>query len=66
MIVKYECTNISSKNPKELADFYRSIGAPVHVDNECYDGWQLGNPNEAYICVKQMGKIYSRFYHFGF
>lgn len=51
MIVKYECTNISSKNPKELADFYRSIGAPVHVDNECYDGWQLGNPNEAYICV---------------
>lgn len=51
MITKYECTNISSKNPKALAEFYRNIGAPVYVSDECYDGWRLGNENEAYICV---------------
>jgi len=51
MIVKYQCTNISSKNPKALAEFYRNIGAPVYVADDRYDGWQLGNENEAYICV---------------
>jgi len=51
MITKYECTNISSQDPKALAEFYRAIGAPVFVSNDCYDGWRLGNEEEAYICV---------------
>lgn len=51
MITKYECTNISSKDPKALAEFYRAIGAPVYLNNDCYDGWRLGNEKEAYICV---------------
>ena len=60
MILKYECTNISSKNPKVLAEYYKAIGASVYVNNENYDGWRLGQENEAYICVwdeNKWGKI---------
>ena len=52
MITKIHCVNITSKDPKALADFYRAIGAPVFVEDEDYDGWNLGNPeNGGSICV---------------
>ncbi|MDI9470257.1 MAG: VOC family protein [Bacillota bacterium] len=52
MIKKLLCVNISSKDPKALAEFYRTIGAPVFVNNDCYDGWNLGNPeNAGSVCV---------------
>lgn len=52
MINKLSCVNISSKDPKALAEFYRTIGVPVYVDNDCYDGWNLGNPeNSGTVCV---------------
>lgn len=46
MIQNLQCVNISSKDPKALADFYRSIGAPVFVEDDCYDGWSLGDPEK--------------------
>lgn len=52
MITKFSCVNITSKDPKALAEFYRTIGAPVFVEDNCYDGWYLGNKeNEGNICV---------------
>lgn len=51
MIIKYECTNISLKNPKALAEFYQKLGAPCQVNGENYDGFRIGNLNESYICV---------------
>ena len=52
MIKKLSCVNISSKDPKGLAEFYKTIGVPVYVQNEDYDGWNLGNPeNQSSICV---------------
>ena len=51
MITKFECVNVNSKDPKALYDFYKEIGAPVLAENSCYDGWRLGNTEEAYICV---------------
>lgn len=52
MIKRLECVNITSKDPKRLAEFYRTIGAPVFVQDENYDGWHLGNQDdESYICV---------------
>jgi len=52
VITKLHCVNITSKDPKALADFYRTIGAPVYVENEDYDGWSLGNPeNGGSICI---------------
>lgn len=51
MIKNLQCVNISSKDPKTLADFYRAIGAPVFVENGCYDGWNIGNPAKGgYVC----------------
>lgn len=51
MIQNFQCVNISSKDPKALADFYRSIGAPVFVENDCYDGWNIGDPEKGgYVC----------------
>lgn len=47
IINKLSCVNISSKDPKVLAEFYRTIGVPVYVNNNCYDGWNLGNPNDS-------------------
>lgn len=35
MIKYFQCMNISSKDPKALTDFYRLIGAPVFVENDC-------------------------------
>lgn len=52
MITKFACVNITSKNPKGLAEFYETIGIPVFVNDQDYDGWYLGNPeNESSICV---------------
>lgn len=51
MIKDFQCVNISSKNPKALADFYRLIGAPVCVENDCYDGWNIGSQEKGgYVC----------------
>ena len=52
MIKRLACVNLSSKDPKGLAEFYRTIGVPVFVQDENYDGWHLGNPgSETSICV---------------
>ena len=52
MIKKLSCVNITSKDPKGLAEFYRTIGVPVFVKGCDYDGWNLGNPeNEGSVCV---------------
>lgn len=52
MITKFHSVNITSKDPKALAEFYRTIGAPVFVENNCYDGWFIGSPqNGGTICV---------------
>lgn len=70
MIKKLLCVNISSKDPKALAVFYRTIGAPVYVNNDCYGGWNLGNPqNAGSVCVmgrKQVGQSGCWLYHNGF
>ncbi|MDR0914624.1 MAG: VOC family protein [Oscillospiraceae bacterium] len=51
-MLKFACINISSKNPKALAEFYRKIGAAVFVDGENYDGFNFGNDeNQSGICV---------------
>ena len=46
MALNFQCVDISSKDPKALADFYRSIGASVFVENDCYDGWSIGDPEK--------------------
>ena len=52
MIRNFQCVNISSKDPKALAEFYRSIGAPVFVEHDQYDGWYIGNPEQGgTVCV---------------
>lgn len=52
MIQKFSCVNIASKDPKALADFYRTIGAPVFVEGEDYDGWNIGDPEKGgTVCV---------------
>lgn len=52
MEIKLSCVNITSKDPKALADFYRTIEFPVFIENDDYDGWNLGNPeNQGSICV---------------
>ncbi len=52
MITKLLCVNISSKNPQRLAQFYQTIGVPVFVEDQNYDGCNLGNPaNESSVCV---------------
>lgn len=52
MTVKFDCVNITSKNPKGLAEYYEAIGVPVFIQDQDYDGWHLGNPDgEPRICV---------------
>lgn len=52
MIKSLKCVNISFKNLKALADFYKTIGAPVFVEDNCYDGWFIGNPEQGgTVCV---------------
>lgn len=52
MIKNFKCVNISSKDPKALADFYRAIGAPVFIEDDNYDGWYIGNPEQGgTVCV---------------
>lgn len=49
--VRFCCINVGSKNPKRLAEFYKAIGVPVYVHDQNYDGWQLGNEYEGYVCI---------------
>ena len=52
MIIKLACVNITSKDPKGLAEFYKTLGIPVFVQDDNYDGWNLGNPeNSGSVCV---------------
>lgn len=51
MIKNFECINISSKNPKTLADFYKSVGIPVFSGNDTCDGCHVGNEKESYTCL---------------
>lgn len=52
MIKNFKCVNISSKDPKALADFYISIGAPVFIEDGSYDGWFIGDPAKGgMVCV---------------
>jgi uncharacterized glyoxalase superfamily protein PhnB len=52
MVRKLMCVNITSKDSKRLADFYRAIGVPIYVNDEDYDGWFLGNSeNEGCVTV---------------
>ncbi|MBE5947549.1 MAG: VOC family protein [Lachnospiraceae bacterium] len=52
MIKRFACVNLSTKDPEGLAKFYRTIGVPVFVKNDRYDGWYLGNPeSETSVCV---------------
>lgn len=51
MALNFQCVNIRSKGPKALADVDRAIGAPVFVENDCYVGWSIGNPEKGgYVC----------------
>lgn len=52
MIKNFKCVNISSKDPKALADFYMSIGAPVYIEDGSYDGQFIGDPKQGgTVCV---------------
>lgn len=52
MIKKLACVNVTSKDPKRLAEFYKAIGVPVFIQDDDYDGWNLGNPeNSGSVCV---------------
>lgn len=52
MITKLACVNITSNDPKGLAEFYKTIGVPVFVNNDDYDGWNIGNSeNNGSVCV---------------
>ncbi len=52
MSIKLSCVNITSKNPKALAEFYRTIEFPVFIQNDDYDGWNLGAlENQGSICI---------------
>lgn len=35
-MISFKCVNISSKDPKALADFYKTIGAPVFAEGDDY------------------------------
>ncbi|WP_342563864.1 VOC family protein [Paenibacillus sp. FSL R7-0345] len=52
MIIKYQCVNISSKDPKALVEFYHlQLGIPVIEPDEHYDGVSLGFLKEAPVIV---------------
>ena len=52
MIQNFKCVNISSKDPEALAAFYQAIGAPVVIEDGCYDGWFIGDPAQGgTVCV---------------
>jgi catechol 2,3-dioxygenase-like lactoylglutathione lyase family enzyme len=52
MIIKYNCVNISSINPKELVQFYNEkLGIPILEPDENYDGVSLGFIKEAPVIV---------------
>ncbi len=44
--MKVSGINLSSKEPKVLAEFYRKIGVDVYVDGDNYDGWNLGEKED--------------------
>ena len=38
--------NLSSKNPKRLAEFYLKMGLAIYVDGDNFDGWNLGQKED--------------------
>ncbi len=52
MIIKYQCVNISSVNPKALVEFYNEkLGIPILEHDENYDGVSLGFIKDAPVIV---------------
>lgn len=51
MSAKFECINISSKQPETLAKYYETIGISVYCPFGCYDGFRIGKEDEGYVCV---------------
>lgn len=52
MITKYQCVNISSKDPQALVEFYNSkLGIPILEPDENYDGVSLGFLKDAPVIV---------------
>lgn len=44
--MKVSGINLSSKEPKALAEFYLKIGVAIFVDGDNYDGWNLGEKED--------------------
>jgi len=44
--MKVSGINLSSKEPKKLADFYKNIGVDIFLDGDNYDGWNLGEKED--------------------
>ena len=53
MIKNFKCVNISSKDPKALADFYISIGAPVFIEDGNYEELMEKNGYFAELIARQ-------------
>lgn len=52
MIIKYQCVNISSVNPKALVEFYNEkLGIPIIEPDANYDGVSLGFIKDAPVIV---------------
>lgn len=52
MIIKYQCVNISSINPKALVEFYNEkLGIPILESDDNYDGVSLGFIKDAPVIV---------------
>lgn len=51
MSAKFECINISSKQPETLAKYYETIGISVYCPFGCFDGFRIGKEDESYVCV---------------
>lgn len=52
MIIRYQCVNISSVNPKALVEFYNErLGIPILEPDENYDGVSLGFIKDAPVIV---------------
>lgn len=44
--MKVSGINLSSKDPKSLAEFYKKLGVDIYVDGNNYDGWNLGEKDD--------------------
>ncbi|MDF2544714.1 MAG: glyoxalase [Herbinix sp.] len=52
MIIRYECVNISSLNPKALVEFYHdTLGIPIVGADENFDGVSLGFMEDAPVIM---------------